>query len=82
MNSTQEEIKEKKARVEKIKVDIASARYEERTQENVEEARRLEEEREKLLEEGRALSMQADSRAKLDLKNTEVRAKNSEISTM
>ncbi|KAF6755949.1 hypothetical protein DFP72DRAFT_305480 [Ephemerocybe angulata] len=77
--STKEEIEEKRSRVEKIRSDIGAAKYDEKMFEKSEQARQLEEKRDVLLEESRALSMQADSRAKLDLKRAEIKAKTSEM---
>lgn len=81
LQSTQDEIREKQSRVDKIKSDISEARHDERIQQKAEQSRRLEDKRESLLEESRVLSMQADSRAKLDLKRAEIKAKTTEIET-
>ncbi|KAJ3521830.1 hypothetical protein NMY22_g12151 [Coprinellus aureogranulatus] len=81
LRQTQEEIKDKRSRVDKVKSDISEGRHDEKIQQKAEQARRLEDKRESLLEESRVLSMQADSRAKLDLKRAEIKAKNAEIET-
>jgi DNA repair protein RAD50 len=74
-----EEMEEKRARIEKLKKEIAAAKHEKRLQDKTEEARQLEETREALMEETRALSSQADSRAKLDLKRSEIKTKTQEV---
>lgn len=54
---------------------IREANYDARLQEKLNHSREWEDAREKLTDELRNLNMQADSRAKLDLKRTEVKAK-------
>jgi DNA repair protein RAD50 len=53
--------------------------YDARLAKRTEEAKDLEEQRETLNRELRTLSLQADARAKLDLKRGEVKNKNGEI---
>ncbi|KAH6912703.1 AAA domain-containing protein [Coprinopsis sp. MPI-PUGE-AT-0042] len=77
-----EEMEEKQTRIEKLKKEIMAAKHEKRLQEKMEQARQLEETREALMEETRALSSQADSRAKLDLKRTEIKTKTLEVQTV
>jgi DNA repair protein RAD50 len=60
---------------------MGAAKYDVRLAEQTEKAKRLEEQREALNREIRALSLQADARAKLDLKRAETRSKNGEIHT-
>lgn len=81
LQTTQDEIKEKRSRVDKIKADISEAKHDEKVQQKSDQSRRLDEKRESLLEESRVLSMQADSRAKLDLKRAEIKAKSLEVET-
>lgn len=82
VDETKLEIEEKRSRIEKIKADIANAKYDEKIQEKVDQARNLEAKREELLEQSKSLSMQADSRAKVDLKRSEVKTKQKEIDSM
>ncbi|TFK24964.1 hypothetical protein FA15DRAFT_383374 [Coprinopsis marcescibilis] len=82
LESIQDEMKEKQTRIEKVKRDISVAQHDKRLQEKTDQVRILEEKRESLMEETRALSTQADSRAKLDLKRSEVRTKNHEIQAL
>ncbi|KAJ2934603.1 hypothetical protein H1R20_g2487, partial [Candolleomyces eurysporus] len=79
LQSTQEELEEKRNRVEKFKKDIASKNFDEQLQEKTEQSRKLEEDREALLKENQMLNMQAESRANLNLKRTEVKTKTQEI---
>lgn len=76
---TQEELEEKRNRVEKTRQDIAAKKFDDRLQEKAEKSRRLEETREALLKENQTLNMQAESRANLNLKRTEVKTKTQEV---
>ena len=82
LRTLQGDVEEKKTRVEKLKNDIRSADYDARLSEKTDKARSLEEERESLSGEIRKLSLQADSRAKLDLTRKEIKSKNTEIKTV
>ncbi|KIK01859.1 hypothetical protein K443DRAFT_678003 [Laccaria amethystina LaAM-08-1] len=82
LRTLQGDLEEKKTRVEKLKNDIRSADYDARLAEKTEKARSLEEERENLSGEIRKLSLQADSRAKLDLTRKEIKSKNTEVKTV
>lgn len=73
------DIGEKKSRLEKIKGEIKSANFDERLSERVSKARTMEDKRDSLNAELRSLSLQADSRARLDLKRAEMKSKKSEI---
>ncbi|PPQ69607.1 hypothetical protein CVT24_001363 [Panaeolus cyanescens] len=75
-------ITEKKEHVEKVKSNIAAANYEKKLNERTSKARQLEEQRDQLSLELQAISMQAQSRATLELKRTEAKTKTSEIETM
>jgi DNA repair protein RAD50 len=79
LNTLQGDIEEKRTRLTKIKTDMGTAKYDVRLAEQTEKAKRLEEQREALNSEFRSLSLQADARAKLDLKRAEIRSKNGEI---
>lgn len=69
------DIEEKKLRVEKIKADIQSGNFDERLNVKAAKARSMEDQRDTLNTELRGLSLQAESRARLDLKRAEVRSK-------
>ncbi|KAF9013278.1 hypothetical protein BDQ17DRAFT_1386857 [Cyathus striatus] len=75
----QSDIEEKKARMEKIRADVASMNYDSKLSEKSERSRSLEEKREGLNNEMRILNLQADSRAKLELKREEMKSKSIEI---
>jgi len=79
LKSLQADIEEKKTRLTKIKNEMGSAKYDAQLADRTEKAKVMEERREALNTEIRTLSLQADSRAKLDLKRGEVRSKNKEI---
>lgn len=72
------EIQEKKERLEKLKASIASAKYDIRLTEFTKTARILEERREELNSDLQSLTLQADTRARLDLKRAEVKTKSLE----
>ncbi|KZS93550.1 hypothetical protein SISNIDRAFT_85685 [Sistotremastrum niveocremeum HHB9708] len=69
------DIHDKSSRIESIKMATREANYDARLQEKLNHSREWEDVREQLTDELRNLNMQADSRAKLDLKRTEVKAK-------
>lgn len=73
------DIDERKSRVEKIRTNIQNAKYDAKVQEITIEARTLEEQREALHAELKSLSLQADARAKLDLKRADLRTKSQEL---
>ncbi|KAF9219190.1 hypothetical protein BS17DRAFT_718386 [Gyrodon lividus] len=73
------DIEEKKLRLEKIKADIKSANFEERLSERASKARNMEDKRDGLNTELRGLSLQADARARLDLKRVETRSRAAEV---
>jgi DNA repair protein RAD50 len=72
------EIQAKKDRLDNLKASIASAKYDVRLAEFTKTARTLEERREELNSELQSLTLQADTRARLDLKRAEVKAKSLE----
>lgn len=65
--------------MEKVRSNILSAKYDAKVQEITAEARSLEEQREALHAELKNLSLQADARAKLDLKRADLRTKSQEL---
>lgn len=73
------DIEEKKLRLEKVKRDIKEASFEERLSERASKARVMEDKRDGLNSELRGLSLQADARARLDLKRSEVRSRTLEV---
>lgn len=72
------DIEEKKLRLEKIKADMQSGNFDERLNAKAAKARSMEDERDTLNMELRGLSLQAESRARLDLKRAEMRSKTSD----
>ncbi|OJA09417.1 hypothetical protein AZE42_03080 [Rhizopogon vesiculosus] len=72
------DIEEKKMRLEKVKADIKAGNFDERLSERAAKARSMEDQRDTLNTELRGLSLQADSRARLDLKRAEMRSKTSD----
>lgn len=76
------DIEEKKLRLEKIKGEIKSASFDDRLNERAVRARSLDDKRDTLNVELRSLSLQADVRARLDLKRAEMRSKKTENKNM
>jgi DNA repair protein RAD50 len=76
------DIEEKKSRLEKIKADIQTGNFDERLSTKATKARSMEDQRDTLNTELRGLSLQAESRARLDLKRAEVRSKTSDTKNM
>jgi len=72
-------MEEKKARINKVKSDVKSANYDQRISEKTTKARTMEDRRDELNSEIRSLSLQADSRARLDIKRGEVKSKTGDI---
>lgn len=73
------DIEDKDRRLQKIKDDIKLANFEERLGEKASKGRSLEVKRDELNAEIRALSFQADTRARLDLKREELKTKENEV---
>ena len=82
LQSLQSDIEDKKVRLTKTKTEIAAAQYESKLNEKTTKGRLLEETREQLNAEIRSLSLQADSRAKLNLARGDIKNKKSEISNL
>lgn len=82
MRAIQGDIQEKKSRLEKIKSEIKAANYEASLAEKTDKSRLLEAKRDSLNTEIRVLSLQADTRARLDFKRLEVKNKTIEIQAM
>ncbi|KAF9533117.1 AAA domain-containing protein [Crepidotus variabilis] len=73
------EVQEKKERLQKLRSAISLAKYDTRIADFTKTARGLEEQREELNTELQSLTLQADTRARLDLKRAEVKSKSVEI---
>jgi hypothetical protein len=73
------DIEEKKLRLDKVKKDIKEANFEERLNERASKARVMDDKRDSLNAELRGLSLQADARARLDVKRSEVKSRTLEI---
>ena len=79
LRALQSDIEEKKSRLQKLKQDHIESNYDKRLAEKAENSRRMEAKREQLSFELQTLSLQADSRAKLEINRKEVKNKASEI---
>jgi len=79
INTLAVEIQDKKDRLEKLMAAVASANYDVRLVEFMKTGRSLEERREELNAELQSLTLQADTRARLDLKRTEIKTKSVEV---
>ncbi|KAF8798951.1 hypothetical protein BYT27DRAFT_6885480 [Phlegmacium glaucopus] len=75
----QSDKEEKKGRLQKLKQDLIASNYDGRLAEKAEKSRRMEARREQLSFELQTLSLQADSRAKLEINRKGVKNKASEI---
>lgn len=73
------DIEEKEHRIKKSRAEIAQAKYEERLAEKNNKAKGLELKREELNAELGKTSAQAEARARLDLKRTELKTKSGEV---
>ena len=76
------DIEEKKRRLDRARQEIKDANFDERLSEKSSKARALEDRREDLNGEIRTLSLQADSRARLDIKRAELKSKRNEMQNM
>ncbi|KAG6830973.1 hypothetical protein H0H87_006624 [Tephrocybe sp. NHM501043] len=79
LKTLQGDMDEKKARLNKHKNDMGSARYDARLTEVVGKAKGLEEQRELLNSELRTLGLQSDVRAKLNLAKEDIKNKGADI---
>ena len=82
IRTLQGDIEEKKRRLDKVRQEIRDANYDEKIAERGSKARALEDQREDLNGEIRTLSLQADSRARLDIKRAEMKSKKNEMQNM
>lgn len=78
MRSLQADIEEKERRIASIKEEIKAGNFEQRLGEMHAKSRNMESRRDELTAEIRTLSLQADARARLDLKRAEVKSKTAE----
>lgn len=79
LRALQSDMEEKKDRLQKLKQDFNDSNYDKRLAEKTENSRRMEAMREQLSFELQTLSLQADSRAKLEINRKEVKNKSLEI---
>lgn len=77
--TVESDIEEKERRIQKVKDEIKDAHFEDHVVEKTSKIRELESKRDSLTNEIRILSLQADSRARLDLKREESRTKETEM---
>jgi DNA repair protein RAD50 len=82
LRTLQADIENKNARLEKIKSEIKSANFDERLSEKVSKAKMLDDKRDQLTAEFRTLSMQSDTRIRLGVKATELKAKLADVNNM
>lgn len=71
--------KDKQRRLETLRTEFSRDRYDDHLSEKMSKSRAMEAERDGLNIELRALSAQADTRAKLDLKRAELKSKTSQM---
>ncbi|KAJ7505318.1 AAA domain-containing protein [Mycena galericulata] len=81
LNALNDDIEEQQNRLTKIQAEIAASKYDERLNEKTASTKTLEERRDVLNSEFKSLNLQAESRAKLEYRRTEVKAKSGEIKT-
>lgn len=72
-------MEDKTARLEKIKTIFKETNYDRRLQEKTSKAKDLEIKRDQLTAEVTTLSLQADTRAKLDIKRAELKTKSADV---
>lgn len=82
LRALQSDIEEKKGRLQKLKQDLIASNHDGRLAEKTENSRRLEAKREQLSFELQTLSLQADSRAKLEINRKDVKNKSLEIESL
>lgn len=73
------DVEEKRAKVALMKAELEGHGFDKQLEEKTRAIRRLEDERERISTELTSISLQADTRAKLDLKREESRRKDREI---
>ena len=75
LSAAQSELQDKASRIEKIRDEIKDTKYDIRIQDISNRMKELEEQREVLNTDLKNLSLQADARAKLDIKRTDLKKK-------
>ena len=81
LRAIQAEIEEKKDRLEKLQAGIVSANFQGRIADLASKKKALDEERDQHNLELQGLTLQSESRARLELKRDEVKSKSLEIET-
>ena len=81
LRSLQADIEDKERRIASLKDELKAGEFEPRLAEMHARSRSMELRRDELTAEIRTLSLQADARARLDLKRAEVRSKGAEVQT-
>ncbi|CCM03496.1 uncharacterized protein FIBRA_05630 [Fibroporia radiculosa] len=79
LRALQADMDEKSRRVEKSKTDIKAGNFDQRLSDANAKGRSMEMKRDELTAEIRTLSLQADARARLDLKRAELKSKSSDL---
>ena len=79
LRSLQADIEDKERRIASLKDELKAGEFEPRLAEMHARSRSMELRRDELTAEIRTLSLQADARARLDLKRAEVRSKSAEV---
>ena len=79
--SVDSEIEDKAEKLKKLREQIKTAAYDKQIEEKAREARLLDDQRNEASREFRFLSSQAEIRAKLQLKRTELQSKTKEVQT-
>ena len=75
-------MEDKKSRLKKFQSDFSASDYTSKLEKNTKRIQELQEQKDTLNREFRGLSLQADSRAKLDLKRREVTTKSKDVKDM
>jgi DNA repair protein RAD50 len=75
-------IKDQEAQIKKARDDVSKSGYEAQIAERQSKARYIEDQRDQLSGELRTLSLDADARARLDIKRGEFKSKSNEIESM
>jgi DNA repair protein RAD50 len=75
-------LEDRNMRLRKVVDEIQAAKHEEKLAERTARGRELEDKKDTLNKELKTLSLQADSRAKLDLKKHDIRSKHVEVKSM
>ena len=81
LRTLQAEIEDRKERLQKLNRTLASANYDVKLADMAAKGRKLEDERDQLNTELQALTLQADTRARLDSKRAECKSKTTEAQT-